>query len=347
MPTRSTADFGQKWMAENDAGSGPFKLRRFAGTSLIHMDTVPTTGRAGPWRKRSASLGVIYRIIRESAPRKSAFQRKEADVIANVTPDDYGQLERLPGIKMHSYPGFTTFGIKLNCQVGPTADVNMRKAIAYAFDYDSLLTVLNGMGPCSRVPSRGNHRHIDVPDMPRRNLDKARVPEEDGPSERRHRARILLQQRRRGRPAHRPVGAGFAARDRHQGEHRGPALATMLAGRASPRRRRRCSRSMPRRPAPIPIRSPSGITRRPGPLQRQLLRRPPRLEADRGGPQRDGCGAADGDVRRDPARRRRRPARDLRHDANRIWGMRDYVKGFDYCPVRATHEVDFYPMWVD
>ena len=33
--------------------------------------------------------------------------------------------------------------------------------------------------------------------------------------------------------------------------------------------------------------------------------------------------------------------------ANRIWGMRDYVKGFEYSPVRATHEVDFYPMWVD
>ena len=33
--------------------------------------------------------------------------------------------------------------------------------------------------------------------------------------------------------------------------------------------------------------------------------------------------------------------------ANRIWGMRDYVKGMEYSPVRATHEVDFYPMYVD
>ena len=30
----------------------------------------------------------------------------------------------------------TTFGIKFNTQQGPTADTNLRKAIAYAFDYD-------------------------------------------------------------------------------------------------------------------------------------------------------------------------------------------------------------------
>lgn len=33
--------------------------------------------------------------------------------------------------------------------------------------------------------------------------------------------------------------------------------------------------------------------------------------------------------------------------ANRIWGLRDYVKDFEYSPVRSTSEVDFYPMWID
>ena len=33
--------------------------------------------------------------------------------------------------------------------------------------------------------------------------------------------------------------------------------------------------------------------------------------------------------------------------ANRQWLMRDYVKGFVYCPLRLTGEMDLYPMWVD
>jgi peptide/nickel transport system substrate-binding protein len=29
---------------------------------------------------------------------------------------------------------------------------------------------------------------------------------------------------------------------------------------------------------------------------------------------------------------------------NRRWGMRDHVKGFAFCPVRFTGEVDLYPL---
>ena len=31
---------------------------------------------------------------------------------------------------------------------------------------------------------------------------------------------------------------------------------------------------------------------------------------------------------------------------DRQWAMRDYVKGFVFCPVRLTGEVDFYPLWI-
>lgn len=33
--------------------------------------------------------------------------------------------------------------------------------------------------------------------------------------------------------------------------------------------------------------------------------------------------------------------------ANRLWAMRDYVKGFSFSPVRLSGEVDLYPMWID
>ena len=32
---------------------------------------------------------------------------------------------------------------------------------------------------------------------------------------------------------------------------------------------------------------------------------------------------------------------------NRTWAMRDYVKGFEFSPIRFTGEVDLYPMWIE
>jgi hypothetical protein len=33
--------------------------------------------------------------------------------------------------------------------------------------------------------------------------------------------------------------------------------------------------------------------------------------------------------------------------ANRRWLMRDYVRGFAYCPLRLTGEIDTHPIWID
>jgi peptide/nickel transport system substrate-binding protein len=32
---------------------------------------------------------------------------------------------------------------------------------------------------------------------------------------------------------------------------------------------------------------------------------------------------------------------------NRRWAFRDYVKGFVFCPVRFTSEIDMYPIYIE
>ena len=81
------ADYWQK-----PVGSGPFKLRRFDGNALIHLDAVPDYWRGWPMADGERVSGIIYRIIREAAPRKAALQRREVDIIAPQTPDDIEQL---------------------------------------------------------------------------------------------------------------------------------------------------------------------------------------------------------------------------------------------------------------
>lgn len=174
MENEVDGDYGQGWLTENAAGSGPFAQGRWEQNVLYEL-----TARDDYWRgwaqgeKRPA--GVIYRILREPSAQKAALQRGEADIVEGLTSDDFALLENRPGIEIEDHKGVTTFGVKFNTQVGPTADINLRKAIAYAFDYDALLAVYNGAASLETSPfPDAMMGHIEVPGMPRKDLDKAR-----------------------------------------------------------------------------------------------------------------------------------------------------------------------------
>jgi len=175
MPNQQGDDWGQKWMIDHEAGSGPFKVRRWDSQSIMHLEAVPDYWKGWPMAANQRLSGVIYRIVREPAPRKAALQRREVDIITELTPDDFDQLKSVPGVRLEDHPGMTTFGIKFNCQRQPTADINLRKAIAFAFDYDALLKITNGAARLqTSVFPHAVRGHIDVPGIPRRDMDKAR-----------------------------------------------------------------------------------------------------------------------------------------------------------------------------
>jgi peptide/nickel transport system substrate-binding protein len=69
----------------------------------------------------------------------------------------------------------TTFGIKFNTQQGPTKDLNLRKAIAYAVDYEAMLKIYNGAAILETSPlPQGMRGHVDVAGRPTQDLAKAR-----------------------------------------------------------------------------------------------------------------------------------------------------------------------------
>ncbi len=47
---------------------------------------------------------MIYRVIREPAPRKAALQRGEVDMVTEMTPDDYDQMAKLPASSSPTTP---------------------------------------------------------------------------------------------------------------------------------------------------------------------------------------------------------------------------------------------------
>jgi peptide/nickel transport system substrate-binding protein len=295
--------------------------------------------------------GAIFRIVREAAPRRAGLQRREIDVITNMSPDDMEQLAKLPGIKNEDHPGFTTFGIKFNCQNGPTADVNLRKAIAHAMDYDALIAIHNGGARLMDSPfPPGMESHISVPGIPRRDLDKAkhflaqsRFPNGDLELEYVH-VQGLEDPRRIGLTlldSLRPLNIRLNIV--------GQPWTTMVA---------RGSKAETAPAMTSVYVTPVGTD--PDTVAYQYHRESWGLYYGMSHYENPEVWRMIGEARGmvdKPARLalyaeiQRRIVMDQPEIfgmiPNRTWSMRDYVKGFQFSPIRFTGEVDLYPMWID
>jgi peptide/nickel transport system substrate-binding protein len=80
----------------------------------------------------------------------------------------------MPELSVTNNPGIAPYTIMMNTQKGPTADINVRKAIAYAFDYEALITIHKGDAVLLDSPfPKVTSDHIKV-DMPRQDLARAK-----------------------------------------------------------------------------------------------------------------------------------------------------------------------------
>ncbi|WP_366653659.1 ABC transporter substrate-binding protein [Fodinicurvata sp. EGI_FJ10296] len=175
MENEVDGDYGTEWMTENAAGSGPFTMGRWQQNVLYELVANEDYWRGWPQGEENRPAGIIYRIIREPAAQRAALQRGEIDIAEGLSSDDYGQIEDEPGIVIQNHAGMTTFGIKFNTQQGPTADINLRKAIAHAMDYDALIDIYNGDAVLQTSPfPQAIQGHIDVEGIPRQDMDLAR-----------------------------------------------------------------------------------------------------------------------------------------------------------------------------
>jgi len=176
MAHQANDDYGQQYLTDHEAGSGPFRIRRWDAETVMNLAAVPDYWRGWPEGDAHRPGGVIYQVIREPAPRKAALLRGQVDMVTDMTPQDYDELAKTHGVNVSSNPGMTPFTIMLNTAQGPTADVNFRKALAWAIDYQAFLQVENGAAKLLDSPfPNAMAGHIAVPDMPRHDLAKARA----------------------------------------------------------------------------------------------------------------------------------------------------------------------------
>lgn len=135
VETNLGSDDGQTFLRTNLASSGAFRVRRAEAGNLYEFERV-----ADGWKKGGGNLtGAIWKIARETATQRLMVQRGEAHISVDLTSEDMDALKDRPGIVRVLEPEYRTFSIKMNTQHGPLADIELRKAISWAFNYKAML----------------------------------------------------------------------------------------------------------------------------------------------------------------------------------------------------------------
>lgn len=145
-------DNATAWLSANIVGTGPYMLESFAQGEQTVLTAFPDYwgGWEGPHLDR-----IVMRMVPEPATQRLLLENGEVQMIDSVSPTDADALDAVDGVQVTVSPGLRVDMLSLNERFEPLADINVRKAIQYAYPYEEVIRVANfgltqpGAGPLS------------------------------------------------------------------------------------------------------------------------------------------------------------------------------------------------------
>ncbi len=135
-------DYGTTFLTQQDAGSGPYYVETIEpGTRTIFLKF---DDYWGGWEEGQVEKATFL-IVSELATQKLMLQKGEVDFIEQWhTPETFAELKESEGVVVEEDPNVQLFFLSMNNQKAPLDNVDVRKAISYAFDYDTAINVIFG-----------------------------------------------------------------------------------------------------------------------------------------------------------------------------------------------------------
>ncbi len=135
---------GDEWavdyLANNSAGAGAYMLNSWERGARMSMKAFD--GYHLGWNDQSIDE-VRFVVTSEEATVKALAASGELSMSSDSQAQEtYESIGKMEGYNIMSFPTATNFYFKLNHQVAPTDDINIRKALAFATDYDTIREAL-------------------------------------------------------------------------------------------------------------------------------------------------------------------------------------------------------------
>ena len=131
-------DYGKNWLLTHDAGSGPYfakdvKVESYVLGEKFNDYFLGWDNNAPKYFKLSGAT--------EPVSVRTAMANKELEITDELQPlENYNTMATFKGVDVVAYESGTNMNLCLNTKKAPTDDIHFRKAMAYAFDYNTVLT---------------------------------------------------------------------------------------------------------------------------------------------------------------------------------------------------------------
>lgn len=135
----ANGDYGQAFLSANDAGSGAYKVDSHNPQEATVLSKFKDYFQ-GFAAKAPDQVRIRYSV--EAATMRTLMSRNEHEVASQWLPLEVVKALTAAGKQVVLEAADTVFYLKFNTKKAPTDDVNLRKAMALAFDYDALRSIL-------------------------------------------------------------------------------------------------------------------------------------------------------------------------------------------------------------
>ncbi|GAP41802.1 ABC transporter substrate-binding protein [Flexilinea flocculi] len=130
-------DYGQ-----HPVGTGPFILKEWATQDHITLTKNPDYNWAPEYMAHNGPAlldEITFRFLPEQATRIAAFQSGEASLVQDPSYLEASQMATDPNVQLFTFvnPGMTSHQM-INVEKAPTDDINVRKALIYAVDQETI-----------------------------------------------------------------------------------------------------------------------------------------------------------------------------------------------------------------
>ena len=123
------------YLTTHTAGSGPYEITTYDITNSVVL-----TARDDYWGEdKPANDSVTWQLVQEPSNRQMLLENGDVDVALNLDDKNINTVAEMDGIQVVKNPSNMHLYLSMNLNVEPFDDVLVRRAIAYAIPYDTLV----------------------------------------------------------------------------------------------------------------------------------------------------------------------------------------------------------------
>lgn len=131
----------------DEGGEGPIGTGPYETGAVEEGEVITTTAYDEYWGETPTFEELVFDAIEDDTTRTTALEAGEVDVAMNLPPQQFDRLDEDPEVDLHPRQQPRTVLVPMNIHKPPTDDRQLRLALQYAVDQESIVeNILDGIG---------------------------------------------------------------------------------------------------------------------------------------------------------------------------------------------------------